>query len=118
MSDLHVGLLILGFLIVGYVVIYNWWQDRKLQKRANQVFSKPKYDSLLEPEQTELFNNDYKELETQILEEGPLHEIKDNKSYDLKKETTYEPTSDVNFSDLDTNQDITGILLGDVNGTI
>ena len=35
-----------------------------------------------------------------------------------RKDVTYSEDLSVSFSDLDTNQNITGILLGDVNGTI
>ena len=35
-----------------------------------------------------------------------------------RRDVTYSEDLSVNFSDLENNQDITGILLGDVNGTI
>ena len=35
-----------------------------------------------------------------------------------RRNVNYSEDLSVNFSDLDNNQDITGILLGDVNGTV
>ena len=35
-----------------------------------------------------------------------------------RRDVNYSEDLSVSFSDLDTNQNITGILLGDVNGTI
>ena len=35
-----------------------------------------------------------------------------------RRDVNYSEELSVSFSDLDTNQDITGILLGDVNGTV
>ena len=34
MSDLQVGLLVLGLLLIAGVMSYNWWQARRWQKHA------------------------------------------------------------------------------------
>ena len=49
MSDLQIGLLILGLLIIGAVVGFNWWQDRQFRLRSERSFVRPQSDVLLEP---------------------------------------------------------------------
>jgi FtsZ-interacting cell division protein ZipA len=49
MSDLQIGLLLLGVLIVAGVVAFNWWQERQYRQRSEQGFARPQADVLLEP---------------------------------------------------------------------
>lgn len=49
MSDLQIGLLILGVLIVGAVVGFNWWQERQFRLRSEHSFARTQSDVLLEP---------------------------------------------------------------------
>jgi hypothetical protein len=49
MSDLQIGLLLLGVLIIGGVVAFNWWQERQYRRRNEQGFTRPRADVLLEP---------------------------------------------------------------------
>jgi hypothetical protein len=49
MSDLQIGLLILGVLIIAGVVAFNWWQERQLQRRTEGGMRRPESDLLLEP---------------------------------------------------------------------
>ena len=49
MSDLQIGLLILGLFIVGCVIAFNWLQERQFHQRAEQGFKRPNADLLLDP---------------------------------------------------------------------
>jgi FtsZ-interacting cell division protein ZipA len=46
MSDLQVGLVVLGLLIIAGVVAYNWMQERKLRKEVSSDFIVPQKDVL------------------------------------------------------------------------
>ncbi|MDR5171365.1 cell division protein ZipA C-terminal FtsZ-binding domain-containing protein [Methylobacillus flagellatus] len=48
MTDLHWALLGLGALIIGAVLAFNWWQERKFKQEAFKRFDEPKYDALME----------------------------------------------------------------------
>ena len=49
MSDLQIGLLILGLFIVGCVIAFNWIQERQFHQRSEQGFNRPSADLLLDP---------------------------------------------------------------------
>ena len=49
MSDLQIGLLILGLFIVGCVIAFNWIQERQFRQRSEQGFKRPNADLLLDP---------------------------------------------------------------------
>lgn len=49
MSDLQIGLLVLGILIVSGVIAFNWWQEQKFRRRAQLGLKGPEADVLLEP---------------------------------------------------------------------
>jgi hypothetical protein len=48
MSDLQIGLAMLGVVVVGSVLAFNWWQERKFRRRAEESFSSSHEDILLE----------------------------------------------------------------------
>jgi len=48
MSDLQIGLAILGALIVVAVLAFNYWQERQFQRRGEQAFTVPHEDVLLD----------------------------------------------------------------------
>src|SRR4051812_36657353 len=48
MSDLQIGLAILGALIVVAVLAFNYWQERQFQRRGEQTFTIPHEDVLLD----------------------------------------------------------------------
>jgi len=48
MTDLHWALLGLGVLIIGAVLAFNWWQERKFRQETFKRFDEPKYDALME----------------------------------------------------------------------
>jgi FtsZ-interacting cell division protein ZipA len=48
MSDLLIGLIILGALIIAGVVVYNWMQEKKLRKEVSSDFIVPQKDVLSE----------------------------------------------------------------------
>ena len=47
MSDLQIGLAMLGALLVAAVLAFNWWQERQFRKRGEQAFSGRHDDVLL-----------------------------------------------------------------------
>ncbi|MEO8163888.1 MAG: cell division protein ZipA C-terminal FtsZ-binding domain-containing protein [Betaproteobacteria bacterium] len=47
MSDLQIGLALLGVLIVAGVLAFNWWQERQFRQRGQQAFSGRHDDVLL-----------------------------------------------------------------------
>jgi FtsZ-interacting cell division protein ZipA len=49
MSDLQIGLLILGLFIVGCVIAFNWIQERQFHQRSENGFKRPSADLLLDP---------------------------------------------------------------------
>ncbi|HWT28610.1 MAG TPA: hypothetical protein VN084_03790, partial [Methylophilaceae bacterium] len=50
MSDLQLALLALGAVIIVAVILFNWWQERKLRKLAADAFEPAVRDPLLEDE--------------------------------------------------------------------
>lgn len=52
MSDLQVGLAILGALVVAGVVAFNWWQERKFRRHAERGLIRPEEDVLLHPRES------------------------------------------------------------------
>ncbi len=49
MSDLQIGLLVIGAAIVMAVLVYNWLQERRFRKQADAAFQAPMADVLMEP---------------------------------------------------------------------
>jgi FtsZ-interacting cell division protein ZipA len=47
MSDLQIGLAMLGVLVVAAVLAFNWWQERKFRRHGEQTFSGRHADILL-----------------------------------------------------------------------
>ena len=56
MSDLQIGLLILGLFIVGCVIAFNWIQERQFHKRSEKGFNRPSADLLLDPKANQRTN--------------------------------------------------------------
>lgn len=49
MSDLQIGLLIVGVVVVAAVLIFNWVQERRFRRQANAAFQAPAADALMRP---------------------------------------------------------------------
>lgn len=47
MSDLQIGLLVVGVLVVAAVVLFNWFQERRFRKQAAAAFQAPPFDPLM-----------------------------------------------------------------------
>jgi FtsZ-interacting cell division protein ZipA len=47
-SDLQIGLAMLGVLVVASVLLFNWWQERQFRRRAGEPFSNRHEDILME----------------------------------------------------------------------
>jgi len=47
MSDLQIGLLVLGLIVIASVVAFNWYQERRFRQRAEHGFRRPEADVLL-----------------------------------------------------------------------
>lgn len=48
MSDLQIGLLIVGVTVVAAVLVFNWIQERRFRKQANAAFQVPVADALMQ----------------------------------------------------------------------
>lgn len=49
MSDLQIGLLVIGVAIVAAVLLFNWIQERRFRKQADAAFQTPVGDALMQP---------------------------------------------------------------------
>jgi len=49
MSDLQIGLLVIGAAIVVAVLVFNWIQERRFRKQADAAFQTPLGDALMQP---------------------------------------------------------------------
>ncbi|MHB1186955.1 cell division protein ZipA [Thiobacillus sp.] len=49
MSDLQIGLLLIGAAIVAGVLLFNWMQERRFRKQADAAFQAPLGDALMQP---------------------------------------------------------------------
>jgi hypothetical protein len=47
MSDLQIGLILLGVLLILVVVIFNWWQDRRVRQKMQEHFPERELDPLM-----------------------------------------------------------------------
>ena len=48
MNSLQITLIVIGLVIIGLVLLYNWWQDQQAQKRLNRHFNENGSDPLLD----------------------------------------------------------------------
>jgi hypothetical protein len=69
MSDLQVGLAILGVLVVAAVVAFNWLQERKFRRNAEQGLRSPEEDVLLRPKATPAAESSGARIEPQFSDE-------------------------------------------------
>lgn len=53
MSELQIGLAMLGVLVVAAVLAFNWWQERKFRRRGEETFSRAHDDVLLNQHATQ-----------------------------------------------------------------
>ena len=49
MSDLQIGLLVVGVAVVAAVLVFNWIQERRFRKQADAAFQAPVADALMQP---------------------------------------------------------------------
>jgi FtsZ-interacting cell division protein ZipA len=49
MSDLQIGLLVIGAVIVAAVLLFNWIQERRFREQADAAFQTPVGDALMQP---------------------------------------------------------------------
>jgi FtsZ-interacting cell division protein ZipA len=49
MSDLQIGLLVIGAVIVAAVLLFNWIQERRFRRQAEAAFQAPMGDALMKP---------------------------------------------------------------------
>lgn len=47
MSDLQIGLILLGVVLILVVVIFNWWQDRRVRQKMQEHFPERELDPLM-----------------------------------------------------------------------
>ena len=60
MSDLQIGLMILGLLVIGGVLAFNWFQEKRFRQRAEYGIKRPEADVLLGAEETHSVASDEK----------------------------------------------------------
>jgi FtsZ-interacting cell division protein ZipA len=48
LNDLTISLLAIGFGLIVLVILFNWWQERKMRKTAEKQFSTPQSDVLMD----------------------------------------------------------------------
>ena len=66
MSDLQINLIVIGIVIIGGVVFYNWLQQRRYQRNTEKAFQNKYEDVLLDEEKT----TEVKRVEPQINKEA------------------------------------------------
>ncbi|HEX7971187.1 MAG TPA: cell division protein ZipA C-terminal FtsZ-binding domain-containing protein [Thiobacillus sp.] len=49
MSDLQIGLVVIGVAIVAAVLLFNWIQERRFRRQADAAFQSPMGDALMQP---------------------------------------------------------------------
>ena len=49
MSDLQIGLILLGVVLILLVLLFNWWQDRRVRRQMQEQFPERDDDPLLGP---------------------------------------------------------------------
>lgn len=77
MTDLHWALLGLGALIIGAVLAFNWWQERKFRQTFKRL-DEPEYDALMEDARAvrnEEFHIDHSMVRD--IDDAPVKEIKE-----------------------------------------
>ncbi|HWK70703.1 MAG TPA: cell division protein ZipA C-terminal FtsZ-binding domain-containing protein [Burkholderiaceae bacterium] len=47
MSDLQIGLILLGVLLILIVLVFNWWQDRRIRQKMQEHFPERELDPLM-----------------------------------------------------------------------
>ncbi|TEA78556.1 cell division protein ZipA C-terminal FtsZ-binding domain-containing protein [Allopusillimonas ginsengisoli] len=47
MSDLQIGLILLGVVLILAVLIFNWWQDRRVRQKMQEHFPEREHDPLM-----------------------------------------------------------------------
>ena len=70
LNDLTISLLAIGFGLIVLVILFNWWQERKMRKAAAKQFSSSPDDVLMDDFAADVFE------ETAVLIE-PSTKIKD-----------------------------------------
>ncbi len=64
MTDLKFALLFIGALIICAVLLFNWWQERKIRREASQSFDSPEQDLLMDEFDDSVDKNDKSNLQT------------------------------------------------------
>jgi len=77
MSDLQIGLLVIGAVIVVAVLLFNWIQERRFRKQADAAFQAPVDDALMQPDATprDMHKRVEPALREPVLDVGGLDEV-------------------------------------------
>jgi hypothetical protein len=77
MSDLQIGLLVIGAVIVVAVLLFNWIQERRFRKQAAAAFQTPLADALMQPGAVprETHNRVEPALREPVFDAGGVHEV-------------------------------------------
>ncbi|WP_334106376.1 cell division protein ZipA C-terminal FtsZ-binding domain-containing protein [Methylobacillus sp.] len=99
MTDLHWALLGLGALIIGAVLAFNWWQERKFRQTFKRL-DEPEYDALMEEARAvrnEEFHIDHSMVRD--IDDAPVEELQEQSEVEQQArqadeyqyEASYEP---------------------------
>ena len=77
MSDLQIGLLVIGAVIVVAVLLFNWIQERRFRKQAAAAFQTPVADALMQPGAVprETHNRVEPALREPVFDASGVHEV-------------------------------------------
>ncbi|MDP1644027.1 MAG: cell division protein ZipA C-terminal FtsZ-binding domain-containing protein [Thiobacillus sp.] len=93
MSDLQIGLLVIGAAIVAAVLLFNWIQERRFRKQADAAFQAPVGDALMQPGAVprETHNRVEPALRESVFDAGGLNEIAEANEPHLQIDSTLPP---------------------------
>ena len=93
MSDLQIGLLVIGTAIVAAVLLFNWIQERRFRKQADAAFQAPVGDALMQPGAVPRETLDRVEpaLREPVFDSGDLSEVAESGEPHFRVDTAVRP---------------------------
>lgn len=91
MSDLQIGLLVIGAAIVAAVLLFNWVQERRFRKQADAAFQAPAGDALMQPATSPYAIHKRVEpaLHEPVIDIGELDEAVEIETRDFQRDSAY-----------------------------
>ena len=93
MSDLQIGLLVIGTAIVAAVLLFNWVQERRFRKQADAAFQAPVGDALMQPGAVPRETHDRVEpaLREPVFDSGDISEAAESGEPHFRVDTAVRP---------------------------